>query len=335
LTNGGFSIQQRVAAASTAIPGISTTTRGGQVADRWAVTTSVASNLNWAQIDTSAAPESGLLSRYYGSIISSTAGKKVMISQWVINAEMMHLLGKKVRISIKHNQKVGSGQTFKLGLLQLNASGTVDTSPAFLSGGWSTTTGVDPAWGTNLAAIAPDASPTGENGTITGSYLNITTVATNWTRSSCVFTIPTTAKNLVVVFFSDATGGTTDNISVAEVQMTQGPDIVDYIEPPQAETLVRCQRFFAKSFPLTVVPAANVSEATGGSGATGILGKTGSATALGSQITIQFPVQMFKTPTVTYFTPTGAGAVVFRLSGTTPQCRERLHRGPTPQQIEA
>jgi hypothetical protein len=57
-----------------------------------------------------------------------------MISQWVINAEMMHLLGKKVRISIKHNQKVGSGQTFKLGLLQLNASGTVDTSPAFLIG---------------------------------------------------------------------------------------------------------------------------------------------------------------------------------------------------------
>jgi hypothetical protein len=87
------------------------------------------------------------------------------------------------------------------------------------------------------------------------------------------FHVPTTAKNLVVVFFSDATGGTTDNISVAEVQMTQGPDIVDYIEPPQAETLVRCQRFFAKSFPLTVVPAANVSEATGGSGATGISAK--------------------------------------------------------------
>jgi hypothetical protein len=318
LINGGFSIQQRVAAASTAIPGISTTTRGGQVADRWAVTTSVASNLNWAQIDTSAAPETGLLSRYYGSIISSTAGKKVMISQWVINAEMMHLLGKKVRISIKHNQKVGSGQLYKLGLLQLNASGTVDTSPAFLTGAWSTTTGVDPAWGTNLAAIAPDASPTGENGTITGSYLNITTVATTWTRSSCVFSVPTTAKNLVVVFFSDATGGTTDNISVAEAQMTQGPDIVDYKEAPTAETLIRCQRFFCKSFPLTVVPVASASEATAGSGATGILGKTGSATALGSQITIQFPVQMFKTPTVTYFTPTAAGALVFRLSGTSP-----------------
>ena len=60
LTNGSFRIQQRCATASTAIAGISTTTRAGQVADRWAVTTSVASNLNWAQIDTSGATESGL-----------------------------------------------------------------------------------------------------------------------------------------------------------------------------------------------------------------------------------------------------------------------------------
>lgn len=318
LTNGGMRVQQRVATASTAIPSVSTTTRAGQVADRWAVTTSVASNLNWAQIDTAGAQDTGLQARYYGSIISSTAGKKVMISQFVISSDMSHLRGQKVRVSIKHNQKVGSGQTYKLGLLQLNSSGTVDVCPAFLTGAWSTTTGVDPAWGTNLAAIAPDASPTGEGGAISGSYLNITTVATTWTRSSAVFTVPTSAKNLMVVFFSDATGGTTDNISISEFQMTQGPDIVEFVEPPLDEDVVRSQRFFCKSFPLTVVPAASVSEATGGSGATGLLGKSGSGTALGSQISIQFPVQMWKVPTITYFTPTAAGAVVFRLSGTTP-----------------
>lgn len=319
LINGAFRIQQRVATASTAIAGVTTTTRGGVVADRWAVTTSVASNLNWAQIDSSGSAETGLLARYYGSIISATAGKKVMLSQWIINSNMAHLRGQKVRVSVKHNQKVGSGQTYKIGLLQLSAAGTVDVSPAFLTGGWSTTTGTDPAWGTNLAAITPDASPTGENGTITGSYLNVTTVATTWTRSSCVFTVPTTAKNLVVVFFSDATGGTTDNISITELQLTQGPEIVDYVEPPLALELIRCQRFFCKSFPLAIVPAASVTEANGGSGCTGILGKAGSGTVLGSQISIQFPVQMWKTPvTLTYFTPTAAGALVFRLSGTTP-----------------
>ena len=313
VTNGSMMVQQRVATASTAITGISTTTRGGVVADCWSVTTSVASNLNWAQIDTSAAPETGLLARYYGSIISSTAGKKVMISQWILNSDMAHLRGQKVRVSLKHNQKVGSGQTYKLGLLQLTSSGTVDTSPAFLSGAWSASTGVDPSWGTNLSAIAPDSSPTGENGTISGSYLNVTTVATTWTRSSCVFSVPSTAKNLVVVFFSDATGGTTDNISVSEFQMTQGPDVVDFVEWPTTLELLKCQRRFCKSFPLTTVPAASLSVATAGHGITGIVGKAG-ATALAVKIGIQFPVVMWKT----LFTPVTTGAQAYRHDGTTP-----------------
>lgn len=317
LYNAGMRVQQRVATASTAIAGISTTTRGGVVADRWAITASVASNLNWAQIDTAGVQETGLQARYYGSIISSSAGKKVMASQWVLSSDMSHLRGQKVRISVKHNQKVGTGQTYKLGLLYLTAAGTVDVSPAFLSGAWSTTTGVDPSWGTNLTAIAPDSTPSGENGTVTGSYLNVTTVATTWTRSSCVFTVPTSAKNLVPVFFSDATGGTTDNISISEWQLTQGPDIVDFVEIPLADDVIKCQRVFCKSFPLTTVPAASIAEATAG-GVYGILGKSGSGTALGCVINVQFPVQMWKAPTVTLFTPIGAGATIYRVTGTTP-----------------
>lgn len=318
LANGGMSIQQRVATASTAISGISTTTRAGVVADRWSVTASVASNLNWAQIDASGSAETGLLSRYYGSIISATAGKKVMISQWIINRDMSHLRGQKVRLSVKTSQKVGSvGQTYHLGLLYLTNAGTVDTSPAFLSGAWSTSAGVDPSWGTNLTPIAPDASPTGENGTISGNWLNITTTLA-WQRSSAVFTVPASAKNLVVVLFADATGGTTDNLSVTEFQLTQGPDIVDYVAPNMALELQRCQMFFSKSFPQSVVPAASVAVATGGHGATGILGKSGSGTALGSTITIQFPQTMWKVPTVTLFTPVTAGALVYRHNGTTP-----------------
>ena len=317
LVNGGFGVQQKVAVASTAIAGISTTTRGGVVADAWSVTSSVASNLNWQQVDTGSAPEIGLDSRYYGSIIAASAGKKVMLSQWILNEDMRHLVGRKVRVSIKHNMKVGTSKTFKLGLLQLTSAGTIDTSPAFLSGAWSATTGVDPAWNTNLAAITPDASPTGENGTITGAYLNIATVENVWTRSSCVFTVPTNAKNLIMVFFADATGGTTDNVSIAEAQVTLGADLVDYLEPLFSENINRCLRRYCKSFPLTTVPAASIAVATAGNGVTGIIGKAG-ATALACYIKIQFPVRMFKVPAVTLFTPVGAGAVPYRISGTTP-----------------
>ena len=261
LVNGGFGVQQKVAVASTAIAGISATTRGGVVADAWSVTSSVASNLNWQQVDTGSAPEIGLNSRYYGSIISATAGKKVMLSQWILNEDMRHLVGRKVRLSIKHNQKAGLAQNFKLGLLQLTSAGTIDTSPAFLSGAWSATTGVDPAWNTNIAAITPDASPTGENGTVSGNYLNIVTVANTWTRSSCVFTIPTNAKNLIMVLFADATGGVTDNVSIAEAQVTLGADLVDYLEPLFSENINRCLRRYCKSFPLTTVPAASIAVA--------------------------------------------------------------------------
>ena len=317
LVNGGFGVQQKVAVASTAIAGISATTRGGVVADAWSVTSSVASNLNWQQVDTGSAPEIGLNSRYYGSIIAASAGKKVMLSQWILNEDMRHLLGRKVRVSIKHNMKVGTSKTFKLGLLQLTSAGTIDTSPAFLSSAWSATTGVDPAWNTNIAAITPDASPTGENGTITGAYLNIATVENVWTRSSCVFTVPTNAKNLIMVFFADATGGTTDNVSIAEAQITLGADLVDYLEPLFSENINRCLRRYCKSFPLTTVPAASIAVATAGNGVTGIIGKAG-ATALACYIKIQFPVRMFKVPAVTLFTPVGAGAVPYRISGTTP-----------------
>jgi hypothetical protein len=317
LVNGGFSVQQKVAVASTAIASVSTTTRAGVVADAWSVTTSVATNLNWQQVDTGSAPDTGLDSRYYGSIIAATAGKKVMASQWILNEDMRHLLGKKVRVSIKHNMKVGTSKNFKLGLLQLTSAGTIDTSPAFLSGAWSVTTAVDPTWNTNLAAITPDPSPTGENGTISGAYLTCATVENIWTRSSAVFTIPTNAKNLVMVFFSDATGGTTDNVSIAEAQITIGTEVVDYIEPSFSENLLRCQRRFCKSFPLATVPAASIAVATAGNGVTGIIGKA-AATALACYINIKFPVRMFKVPAITLFTPVGAGSVPYRISGTTP-----------------
>lgn len=318
ITNGSFNIQQRMAPASTAIAGISTTTRAGQVSDRWAVTTSVASNLNWQQVDTAGAPEVGIASRYYSSIIKSSALKKVMISQFIINAEMAHLRGMKARLSVKTNIKVGNAQVLKLGLLQLTSAGTTDTSPAFLSGAWSASDGTDPSWGTNLAAITPDSTVTPENATISGNYALISAQQTTWQRSSAVFTVPSNSKNLIPVLFTDTGGASTDNISIAEFQLTQGPDMVDYKEPPLAETLLRCQRFFCKSFPLGVAPAASVAIATGGFGITNTLLKSGSGAANAAVIPIEFPVAMWKTPAVTYYTPTTTGALVFRHTGTTP-----------------
>ena len=313
ITNGGLYIQQRVATAATAIAGISTTTRGGVVSDCFSVSASTATNVAWAQIDSNASPETGLLARYYGSIVKSSAVKKVMISHYILFSDMAHLRGQQVRVSCKTNIKVGNAQTLKLGLIQLSSTGTVDAPPAFLSGAWSGVLGTDPAWNTNTAAITPDAGITPENGTISGAYLEISAQQTTWVRSSCVFTVPSNCKGLYVVLFSNETGGSTDNISVAEFQLTLGQEITDFVQPPLAEELIKCQRRYCKTFALTTVPVTNAGINTGECKA--VAGKAG-AVANACIFAWRFPVVMWKTPvTVTLYNPGAANALGRNLTG--------------------
>lgn len=313
LINGGFSIQQRVAVGSTAIAGISTTTRAGVVSDRWAVTTDVASNLNWQQVDGIGATESLLNSRFYGSIISATAGKKVMLSQFIIASEMAHVRGRKVRFTCKVKQKVGSaGQTYKMGIIQLGSAGTVDAPPAFLSGAWSAVSGTDPAWSANTTAITPE-SWGGINGSVSGSFFNITTTA-GWVESSAVWTIPSDAKGLYVVIFANADGGTTDNISFAEVRLHQGIVLEEFVEEPFIIQLIKCQAYYSKSFPYGTVPVQS------GGLANSIRGACGQTGAVSGEhgIFIHYPVQMRTTsPTVTLYNPSAGNAFLRNVTGAT------------------
>lgn len=303
LTNGGLYIQQRVATAATAIPGVSTTTRAGQVADCWAVTTGNATTTSWTQVDAIGAAETGLLARYYGRITQATNAAKFIFSQWILASDMAHLRGQQVRLSVKLKQFVGSNQTYKLGLLQLTSAGTVDTSPTFISAIGAD--GTAPTWGTSLSAITPDSSPTPENGTVNGSFVDITSTAA-WVRSSAVFTVPTDCKNLVFVIWKSAAGGTTDSVGIAELQMTQGQDIVDFIQPPLAEELIKCQRRYCKTFALTTVPVTNAGVNTGELKWTKV-----AAGATAGRAQWQFPVQMWKTPqTITFYNPAAANAQV-------------------------
>lgn len=313
LDNGGLMIQQRVAVASTAIAGISTTTRAGVVADRWAVTASVATNVLWAQTDSVATAEVGLVARYYGTITKSTALKKVMISQYLIANQIAGLRGKKVRFSLKTNQKVGAQQVYKMGIVQLSSTGTTDAPPAFLSGAWSTVDGTDPAWNTNTAVITPDPSPTAENGTISGNYVEVTSETTTWKRSSGVWTIPSNCKGLYVVLFSNTGGASTDALGVAEFQLTIDPEIVEFVQTPLAEELTRCQMFYSKTFAAATVPVTNAGINTGE--AKGVAGKAG-AVANAGIIYWRFPVRMWKTPTtVTGYNPGAANAIQRNLTG--------------------
>lgn len=302
LTNGGFAIQQRVAVAATAIPSVSTTTRAGQVADRWGVTTGNVTTTQWTQTDARSSPEAGLVAPYYGRITQLTNAAKWILSQFLANQDIAHLRGGKVRLSVKIKNFAGSNALYRLGLLQLTSAGTLDTSPAFISAIGAD--GVDPTWGTNLALIAPDSSPTPENGSVSGSRVSVNSTAA-WVRSSAVFTIPTDCKNLVAVLYRDTVGAASDSLGVAEFQLTAGPDVIDFVPLPFGFEVMRCQRYFCKTFPMTTVPVASAGAGTGELKWTKVVA---GATA-GRSPNWQFPVVMFKTPvTITTFNPAAAGA---------------------------
>ena len=314
LTNGSLAVQQRVAIASTAIPSVSLTSRAGRVADRWAVTVGNITTCSWQQVDTAGAPEAGLLARYYGRITQAGTAAKFIFSQFIPNSDMTVLRGTSVRLSLKIKQFVGLNAVYRLGLLRLGAAGTPDVDPAFISAIGAN--GVDPTWGTNLALVTPTAI-TPEGGTVSGTALNITSTA-GWVRSSVIIDIPTDCENLVFVLFRDTVGAVGDSLGIAELQITGGQEVVDWITMPAPFDISRCLRFFTKSFPSTVVPAAALAVATAGYGPSGILGKAGSGVALAAHIDITFPLVMHRTPTVTLFTPVAAGAAVYRHNGVTP-----------------
>lgn len=310
LTNGGFDIQQRVAVAATAIPSVSTTSRAGQVADRWAVTVGNVTTPQWTRVDTAAAVETGLQTRYYGRITQLTNAAKFIFSQFIANEDMAYLRGEQVRLSCKIKNFAGANAVYKLGLLQLTAAGTVDTCPTFISAIGAAS--VLPTWGTNLAAITPDGSPTVENGTINGAFLDITSTA-DWVKSSCVFTVPIDAKNLCIVLFRDTLGAANDSLGVAEFQMTQSVDVIDWVSLPFALELLHCQRYFCKTFSLTTVPAQAIGVNTGE--AKGIAGKA-AAVADAGIIYWRLPTAMrVVATTTTLFNPAAANALMRDITG--------------------
>ena len=79
----------------------------------------------------------------------------------------------------------------------------------------------------------------------------------------------------------------------------------------------RLQRYYCKSFPVLTAPAASLSVAAAGAGEVGVVARAG-ALALADTIPIYFPIVMRGVPVVTLYTPVGAGAVPYRINGTTP-----------------
>jgi hypothetical protein len=291
---------------------------GGRVysADRWFISNENAS-VTAVRGDTETAKEAGLAARYYGTFTKLTTTGKFMVGQLLSSTVIASMRGTQMRLQF--NLKGSAVSTVRVGLIQLNAAGTVDVVPitagTFVAG-WSGN-GVDPTLGTNLAYVAPVAG-TADGGTISGNALSCV-LSTAWKRFSSVFTPSVDCHDVMLCVWTDSQFTAGQGFSFSEAGLYDGPEIrTNFVAFPASVEFLRLQRYYAKSFPVAVAPAAALAVATAGFGEIGTLGKSGSATANGSVIPIYWPVRMRGTPTVTLFTPVGAGAAVYRHTGTTP-----------------
>jgi hypothetical protein len=313
LFNGSFEFWQRqVPATVTTYSSV-----GGRVycADRWWTSNENAS-ITAARIDTESSKETGLGTRYYGQFAKLTTTGKFMVGQTLGATTIMNMRGSKVRVQflIKASQAL----TIRMGLIQLAAAGTVDTVPinagTFVTAWGANST--DPTLGSNLAYITPDAN-SADGGTISGNGMSCS-AGTTWARYSCTFTPPNDCHDLSIAVWTDSQFTAGQSLSIAEVGIYDGPEVrTNFVPYPSILEQQRLHKYYQKSFPLGTAPAASLTVAAAGNGATSLIGKAG-ATALAVHIPITFQIRMRAAPTVTLYTPVAAGAVPYRIDGTTP-----------------
>jgi hypothetical protein len=255
LTNGSFIFAQRQTPGT--LTTYSNTSGRSYGPDRWAISNENAS-VQFRRVDSIAASESGLGSRYYAELKKITNAGKLAFSQTIEAVDTAPYRGRVVRVQFKAKNSVGS-HTLRFALLYLNSSGTADSIPATFISAWGAS-GVDPTWGTNLVAIVPSGGSS--LSAVSGSGLT-STLNSSWRQYGGTFTVPASAQNLIAVAFTDGQMAANDIVQLSEFGLFDGPDERPSIPTDVHDELERCQRFYWKTFDIDVAPVQNIGSPSG------------------------------------------------------------------------
>lgn len=301
--NSGFWFAQRQAPGTLA----TYSSVGGRAvaADGYSVSNENAS-VQYIRTDTAGAPETGLVGEYYGSFTKITSTGKLVVAQVIEGVDTNVLRGSRVRVQLWAKGLVAASATWRIGLVQLTSAGAIDVVPSgaglFLTAFGSAST--DPTLGANMSYIAPSVGITPDNGTVVGNAANVTVTSAAWQRFGAVFDVPTSAKNLIVMIWSDSQVVATNGIALSQVSLTDGGAIQDWAPVAYQQELARAQRYYAKSFNIDTLPAQSA-------GLTGALrGYVSVAGAVAAQpLGVRFPVPLRSgAPTFVFFNPSAANA---------------------------
>lgn len=277
LINGGLDFAQRQTPGT--LTTIATDTYGP---DRFRISRENA-DVQYQRND--ATGETGLTSKYYGTLKKITNAGKMHSVQIIEGINSVPLRGKTVIFQIK--LKASSSKTIRLGILELQNAGVIDTIPATFVSAWGAN-GVDPTLGANLAIITGAQSKS---------------VTTSWQSFSVSVTIPSNSKNVVCAFWTDSQFAANDTLSFAEVALTVGSSVQAWKPRLYTQELHLCQRFYCKTFDIDTAPVNN-SATNQVIRITAVV--AGAATHRFPPWT--FPAPMFKVPTVTFYNPSAGTA---------------------------
>lgn len=227
IINGDMRINQR---------GLTSISDDAFCVDRWNILSDGAT-ITIAQ--SSVAPSDG---KYSLSMVSGTANKKFGVAQYIENLNCVGMFGQMVTLSFK--AKVSNATNLaniKAGILSW--SSTVD----------SLTSDFVSSWGASGTTPTLVSNWTLEN---TPSNLGVTTSWTTYRVQGVIDTV--NAANVAVFIWSDGTANTTsDTLYVTDVQLEIGAIASPFERRTMADELVRCQRYYEKSYALATVPGTN------------------------------------------------------------------------------
>ena len=286
--NGQMNIWQRgVSFTSATTPANSDDT---YLADRW-ILLSDGNDIVDVVREGTTIPTSGL---YAISLDIETVNKKFGILQVVEQRHCTGFLGSTCTLSFK--AKVSA--TTKLDNVKaalITWDGTADTVTSDIISAW----GVE---GTNPTLVA---NWTYEN---TPTNLSVTTSYATYSVSAALDTA--SGKNIGLFIWSDVTDTTLgDFLFITDVQLQTGSTVLQYPYRSFADELVLCQRYYAKTYPQSVVP--------GTANTVGALAAVCNGTAAAAGL-IQWclPATMRATPTLTiYSVNDGASGNFYRTVG--------------------
>jgi len=280
LINGSFDFAQRQS------PGTLTTIADNAYsADRWRATRENA-DLQYIRVD--ATGESGLTCKYHGQYKKITNSGKFHVVQILEGVNSVPLRGKTITFQLK--MKASSSKTIRMAVLELQNAGTMDTIPGTLVTAFGAD-GTDPTLGSNVAIITGAESKS---------------VTTSWQSFSVTVTVPTNSKNIICAFWSNADFSANDTLSVAEAGLFISSIVQAWTQRPTQQELALCQRYYFKTFAIDTAPAQNIGANTEEFHAPAPV--AGANTQRMSKL--QFPVVMFKVPTLTTYNPAAANAQV-------------------------